>query len=655
MIIYLSLKQIILNQIAVLIRQQSSKENDDPERLERRLNYLCQALEQIKSYEHNSNYKYVIKHFNIELSQSEQSEMDQLSAKYGDQPSSNKKRASKTGFTTQRSETVFTGAEEERYGDFYGPEDDDDDEKTPRNGRGHGSMKPPQWIHYKGFAHWLRKQSFIKFKKRNDQEKYRKIWNTITALNFINSWDRTKIKPKNIIGPYGTSQPYIAIHRCGSTDIVKASLLRLSMTQNRIFRFNIKKEEDKRSKSRTRARGSIDMDNEDEYSSGYELSANELIQGRNLFNEVQNKDALRIVATMLWESDLANAVLEELLHNARYSMFGIHAKNMVAQLHQEMNLGTTPSYDNESTPVIDENQEHDKYLPDQSQPHNHFQQAQPQRHVQQQPQQPRQQSKQPTKDITHGNYEQVGNSNVAQFELPPPQRPVSMANAKEISKNQYSGYNDTDSPQSKQQSQSQSKREFRGFVTNDNNNNNGNSYASNQQYTSYNRPNSTSNSASKQSQPSKQNQQMRAKYNNQNNQNNNNKLRTVNEHGNGNGNGNQYGYEHQQSDHARYYNQQQAQNQQYGQNNQQQLHGQGGGYGYKSTPEPIPEESADLPSDSPEKKHKGHSASVVFHDNIRDSQIMDDGAHNYDEHESDDGYEHEDDGYTDDDHMPQNH
>ena len=383
------------------------------------------------------------------------------------------------------------------------------------------------------------------------------------------------------------------------------------MTQNRIFKFNLEKEDNKPLRKSRGTRRSIDMDNEDDYDSGYQVqTANELIQGRNLFNQVQNKDALRIVATMLWDSNLANAVLEELLHNARFSMYGIHAKNIADQLRQEMNLGTTASYDNESTPAIDENQEHDKY---------------PESQQQYQRQQPRQNNPQ-SKDITHGNYEQVGNNNVAQFELPPPQRPVSMANAKQQSKNQYSGYNDADSPQS------QPKREFRGFVTNNKQqmNNNGNSYASNQQYNTYNRPNS----ASKPSQSMKynQNQQMRSKYNNNNN------LRTAN--GNGYGN-NQNGYD-PQSDHARYYQQQ-----------QQQQHG--GYHGYKSTPEPIssiPEESADLPSDSPEKKHKGHSASVVFHDNIRDSQIMDDGANQYEhQSESDGGYEHDDGGYSDDN-MP---
>ena len=152
-------------------------------------------MKQIKSYHHNSNFKYVIKHFNIELNESEQNEIRRLSKLFDDIPAN--KRISTTGFTATRSETIFTGAEEEQYANFYGSDNEVDDEKTPRNGNG---MKPPQWIHYRGFAHWLKKQSFIKFKKRNDQEKYRKIWNTIIGLNLINGWEKGRIKPQNIIG-----------------------------------------------------------------------------------------------------------------------------------------------------------------------------------------------------------------------------------------------------------------------------------------------------------------------------------------------------------------------------------------------------------------------------------------------------------------------
>ena len=158
------------------------------------INLYCNCI-QIKSYDHNSHFRYVIKHFNIELSEAEQREILQYSKLYDDpKHSKHMSSNSKTGFTTTRSETLFTGAAEEQYDNFYASDNEMDDEK---NG---GTMKAPQWIHYRGFAHWLKKQSFIKFKKRNDQEKYRKIWNTMLGLNLINAWEKGKVKSRNIIG-----------------------------------------------------------------------------------------------------------------------------------------------------------------------------------------------------------------------------------------------------------------------------------------------------------------------------------------------------------------------------------------------------------------------------------------------------------------------
>eukprot|EP01084_Bolivina_argentea_P307348 531202_1 len=359
MIIYLSLKQILLNQIAVLIRKQSDKSNDDPERLLRRLNYLQKALEEIKSYQHNSNFQYVIKHFNIDPTDTEQLQIRELSRVFDDLGDPAKRE--KSGFTTQRSETLFTGAAEEQYPKFYGS-DNEMDEKQPSS---HHQQAAPRWITYRGFAHWLKKQSFIKFKRRNDQEKYKKIWNTVLGLKMIYQWDKGIITPDNIIGRYGTTQPYIAIHKCGTKEIVKASLLRLSITQNRIFKFNVDASDvsNARTKySRSRARGSVDLDNDEEqleaYANGLQLNANQLIQGRNLFDQVQNKDVLRIVATMLWNKDLANNVLEELLHNPRFSMYGIHAKNIADTIAKEMNLQTMSSYDTEQTPMDDRKDAH---------------------------------------------------------------------------------------------------------------------------------------------------------------------------------------------------------------------------------------------------------------------------------------------------------
>merc|ERR1712154_173188 len=47
---------------------------------------------------------------------------------------------------------------------------------------------------------------------------------------------------------------------------------------------------------------------------------------------------------------LANNVLEELLHNPRFSMYGIHAKNIADTIFKEMNLDKVSSFDQEQSP-----------------------------------------------------------------------------------------------------------------------------------------------------------------------------------------------------------------------------------------------------------------------------------------------------------------
>eukprot|EP00484_Ammonia_sp_Unknown_P002399 CAMPEP_0197073870 /NCGR_PEP_ID=MMETSP1384-20130603/210819_1 /TAXON_ID=29189 /ORGANISM="Ammonia sp." /LENGTH=633 /DNA_ID=CAMNT_0042512711 /DNA_START=113 /DNA_END=2014 /DNA_ORIENTATION=+ len=628
MIVYLSLRQMLLNQINVLLKKQQDKSNDEPERLQRRLNNLQTALEQIKSYEHNSTYKYVIKHFNIELSESEQKEIRDLSRLYDDGQNDGR-RGSKTGFTTQRSETLFTGAAVElNDNNYYGSDNEMDDEKTPRYG-----LKAPQWIHYRGFAHWLRKQSFIKFNKRNDQEKYRKIWNNLLGLHFINQWEKGKIKPRNIIGPYGSSKPYIGIYQAGTKDIVKASLLRLSMTQNRIFRFKMEREDSaKGAQQRSRARRSIDMDNDEDAEpemSSTPLTANQFMHGLNLFNQVTNKDTLRIVATMLWDTSLANSVLEELLHNPRFSMYGIHAKNIADTIAKEMNLtqekalSYTPDYVDEDQRQLDEQQ-----APSSS------------------PQDPPVK----VKDITHGGYDQVGTTEFPQFQLPSPQRPVSMQKQKEISQNDFGAVHagnayPTDHHQQYQQQQQQQQQQLEQrqqqqrrqnekggslyspqFTQNSNN-----SYTSNATSAStfsFTQPNKTASAASSAStHPASAQYKAPAKPPTKPQQ---------NTHMNNTHNTLTADYGH--NDHWKRPPQTQPLPQQQPSPSP---------HGYKSTPEPIPEE--ELPPDEVENpRHKPHSGSVVFHDNLRDSEIMEAGLAqqpSYDHYS--DGDDEEESGYDD--------
>jgi len=332
MIIYLSLKQLILNQIAVLIRKKADKDNVDQDRLEKRLRYLQSALEQMKSYDHNTNFRHVISHFHAGLSVHEQEKIKEIAKKYDDWDVHSRK-VSKSGFTTTRSETLFTGAAEDTYG-LYDQEHNHDDEKHSR----FDSRRGPLWIHYQGFANWLRKQSFIKFKKRKDEKKYKLIWEYMLGLKLIKSWNSKQITRRQLIGPFSSKRPYIDISKIGTKEIVKASLLRLSIVQNRIFKFDI--DLDEKASTHSRSRRSVDMENEDDPMVPVEqITANDLIQGKDLFNRVQNKDVLRIVATILFKRDLANNVLEELIQNPRFSMCGDYGKKIVDTLAKEMNLG----------------------------------------------------------------------------------------------------------------------------------------------------------------------------------------------------------------------------------------------------------------------------------------------------------------------------
>jgi len=79
----------------------------------------------------------------------------------------------------------------------------------------------------------------------------------------------------------------------------------------------------------------VDMDNEEDQGPDDAITANELITEKNLFNRVQNKDVLRIVATILFDKGLANNVLEELIQNPRFSMCGDYGKSIAKQLMKE--------------------------------------------------------------------------------------------------------------------------------------------------------------------------------------------------------------------------------------------------------------------------------------------------------------------------------
>merc|ERR1719334_1409760 len=140
------------------------------------------------------------------------------------------------------------------------------------------------------------------------------------------------MKRPNILFP--SSTPYIDIQKAGSREIVKASLLRQSIVQNRIFKFEVDLDE---TTKHSRSRRSVDMDNE-------------VITEKNLFNRVQNKDVLRIVATILFDKTLAGNVLEELIQNPRFSMCGTSGKLLAKALEKEFQMEAMDAMNHRTSP-----------------------------------------------------------------------------------------------------------------------------------------------------------------------------------------------------------------------------------------------------------------------------------------------------------------
>eukprot|EP01084_Bolivina_argentea_P063384 115747_1 len=163
---------------------------------------------------------------------------------------------------------------------------------------------------------------------------------------------------------------------------------------------------------------------------------------------------------MLWDSNLAHNVLEELLHNPRFSMYGIHAKKIADVIAKEMSFQNTTSYD--------ETQENGSNINNAHQ------------------------------------YDNVGGTGtVEQFALPSPQRPVTMQQQKKISQNNYgtvqsgniyeknaksSSQNKQNQNQpNKQNKQNQQQNQHQGSIYNNNYNNNYNQQQQQQQMTDHER------------------------------------------------------------------------------------------------------------------------------------------------------------------------
>lgn len=63
----------------------------------------------------------------------------------------------------------------------------------------HDDIMPSEWIHFRGFIKWIKKQSFIKLSYKTNEKRLRKLWHTLLGLSVIHGWKNGSIKSKNII------------------------------------------------------------------------------------------------------------------------------------------------------------------------------------------------------------------------------------------------------------------------------------------------------------------------------------------------------------------------------------------------------------------------------------------------------------------------
>lgn len=91
-----------------------------------------------------------------------------------------------------------------------------------------------------------------------------------------------------------------------------------------------------------------------------EFSLKDKITGCNLFNCIRNKDVLRITCCILWDPQLANQVLEELIAEPNFAPFGCHTMSVLLEDSSLLDMNHTKTVTSIiSVTDIDTNQSRD--------------------------------------------------------------------------------------------------------------------------------------------------------------------------------------------------------------------------------------------------------------------------------------------------------
>eukprot|EP01083_Nonionella_stella_P208014 755170_1 len=209
---YYSMKQILLTQISNLIDKQNKESNWNPND---DLKHLCHALEQVKSYDHNTHFTSMIKQFECELTADEHDTLQCLTHNDDDAPS-------------DAPPWIFYKGFKEWYNTIY----------IQRNGSLSNTMR--SGTYFTGAPSEELQHQLYTLSSTNDDQHVHHIWQTLLGINLLKQFESQQITTKHIMGKKALIDITKCIHFERTRDqVIQASIMRLSIVQNNIFKAHI--------------------------------------------------------------------------------------------------------------------------------------------------------------------------------------------------------------------------------------------------------------------------------------------------------------------------------------------------------------------------------------------------------------------------------
>ena len=183
MLVYVSLRQLLLYQMGYLLFNELNQNNNKSnENIMERLQILQTAFEQLKSYQHNHHFHEMLNNFDFEIEEDELKELQKLDDQLHE---TNTSQINDEDSTTS-------------YNSWPNSPSNDQQQQNKQN----KSREETKYLHPFGFGMWLQEQTFINLGltgTMDDSETTKQFWRQLTGNTFIKMWKKQKISKQNII------------------------------------------------------------------------------------------------------------------------------------------------------------------------------------------------------------------------------------------------------------------------------------------------------------------------------------------------------------------------------------------------------------------------------------------------------------------------